>query len=358
MSGQEAGGSPTVLIVSRHEEFVRSAVAQLARENRSATTMTAEEAEDVQQLRNIAPAITFVDYDALSANQLPLFQLIHRAFPDSALILIANLAQVEEAAKLAHSRGVFDYVVTEFADDPHRIPFLVERATTDNRSRMAESRGNAKLQYERVIEEISVLRNVLKDKHASPVVELLHRYPMNEIPSAFQASSPEEFAAEAYRNSLIDLVCGRLKRLEGLIQVTGPDKEQVDGAAAPDPILVVDDGPVDAELAKFLLEKHGYDVLVADSAASAKLLLDSNQLALVLMDIHLGDANGLRLVASMRENERSCKVPVIVVSSDTRKESVSAARSLSVQGFVRKPFDPTVLVDKVKSVIAESLSSS
>ncbi len=104
-------------------------------------------------------------------------------------------------------------------------------------------------------------------------------------------------------DSLVDLICGRLKRLEHLVQIAGPAEEL--GTRIRDRILIVDDGPVDAEVAKYALEKHGYDVLVADSASTARQILHKDAPGLVLMDIHLGDANGLKLVHAMRQHEET-----------------------------------------------------
>ena len=63
-------------------------------------------------------------------------------------------------------------------------------------------------------------------------------------------------------------------------------------------VLVVDDVPVSGELAKWILERHGYRVCVAETADRAKQYLNQHTPQLVLMDVHLGHVNGVNLVAA------------------------------------------------------------
>ncbi len=117
---------------------------------------------------------------------------------------------------------------------------------------------------------------------------------------------------------------------------------------------MVDDEAVSLELAKFILEKNGFDVLVADSAAATTRLLQNGYPALILMDVHLGDANGLRLIQALRKSDSQNDVPVIVVTADGMRQTVCDAVSAEVQGYVRKPYDPALLVEKVKNALAEA----
>jgi DNA-binding NarL/FixJ family response regulator len=72
------------------------------------------------------------------------------------------------------------------------------------------------------------------------------------------------------------------------------------------------------------------------------------------MDVHLGDANGLRLIEALRKSDGRSDVPVIVVSADGMRQTVCEAVSAEVQGYVRKPYDPALLVEKVKNALAEA----
>ncbi len=80
-------------------------------------------------------------------------------------------------------------------------------------------------------------------------------------------------------------------------------------------ILVVEDNQPNRELLRDWLEAEGYEVLsTADLKASydvfAKRIPDA-----VLLDINLGNANGLDLVAWMRQKPETREIPVIAVTA-------------------------------------------
>ncbi len=125
------------------------------------------------------------------------------------------------------------------------------------------------------------------------------------------------------------------------------------GGPSQNQVLVVDDEAVSLELARFLLEKNGFDVVAAESAATARRLLENYDPALILMDVHLGDANGLHLIRALRESSAGCNVPVIVVTADSLQQTVCEAISVDVQGYLCKPYDAAILIDKVKNALAE-----
>ena len=76
------------------------------------------------------------------------------------------------------------------------------------------------------------------------------------------------------------------------------------------------------------------------------------------MDVHLGAANGLRLVQALRRGGRCPNIPVIVCSADRMATTVKLAAKLNVQGYVVKPYAPSMLVTKVKTVLAQSTLES
>jgi DNA-binding NarL/FixJ family response regulator len=71
------------------------------------------------------------------------------------------------------------------------------------------------------------------------------------------------------------------------------------------------------------------------------------------MDVHLGAANGLRLVEALRRGGRCPDVPVIICSADRMAATVKIAARLNVQGYLLKPYMPSGLVTMVKSVLAQ-----
>ena len=122
---------------------------------------------------------------------------------------------------------------------------------------------------------------------------------------------------------------------------------------APTQILIVEDESVVALDIQSRLMRLGYAVpAIASSGEEAVRRTEKLRPALVLMDIHLGSANGLWLVKALRSGDTCPDVPVIVVTSDQMQDTVREAAGLNVQGYLLKPYQPSLLVEKVEAVLA------
>ena len=102
---------------------------------------------------------------------------------------------------------------------------------------------------------------------------------------------------------------------------------------------------------KSVLEKHGFEAIVANGIPAAKDALAKRRPAMVLMDVHLGSDNGIAFVKSLRTASPWPDIPVIVVSSDRLKHTVLKAVDVNVQGYLLKPYQPDALVAKVREVL-------
>jgi len=88
------------------------------------------------------------------------------------------------------------------------------------------------------------------------------------------------------------------------------------------------------EMQEFL-QREGFIVLPAYSAAKGKLVLQKEQIDILILDIRLPDANGLEL---LKEYKSSYPImEVIVISGHGDMDSVIQAMHLGVLDFLRKP---------------------
>jgi len=143
----------------------------------------------------------------------------------------------------------------------------------------------------------------------------------------------------------------RLRRLEA----EAPSPGQTGTGVAPGPagnrILIVEDDAMTGEMATNMLEKNGFDVIVAATAQSAIDAVTKHVPALILMDVHLGDASGIELVKTMRREGICPDVPVIMVTGDRMRGTLLDAMAADVQGYLLKPYEPRTLANKVGSVL-------
>jgi two-component system phosphate regulon response regulator OmpR len=114
-------------------------------------------------------------------------------------------------------------------------------------------------------------------------------------------------------------------------------------------ILVVDDEPDVREVLEEYLVAHGYAVVAADSAASAKSLAATRPLDLALVDIHMPTEDGLSLARHLRERYATLAI-VMLTSAGTVIDRV-VGLEMGADDYVAKPFDPRELLARVRSVL-------
>lgn len=114
-------------------------------------------------------------------------------------------------------------------------------------------------------------------------------------------------------------------------------------------ILLVDD---DRNLQKTLaaiLQKEGYALLTAASGQQALELLSSHDVPLVLMDLKLGDMDGLELLSAIRESspQSECIILTGFASQDTAIEAIN----LGVFAYFLKPYEINQLLHSIRQAL-------
>ncbi len=117
-------------------------------------------------------------------------------------------------------------------------------------------------------------------------------------------------------------------------------------------ILVVDDNPTNAKLARLVLQAEGYDVRTAPDAERALSLLDEYDPRLVLMDIQLPGMNGLELTRRIKAAERFLHLPILALTAYAMAEDEARALAAGCDGFLSKPVDTTTLPKAVAALLA------
>eukprot|EP00741_Cyanophora_paradoxa_P017790 tig00021017_g17182.t1 len=119
-------------------------------------------------------------------------------------------------------------------------------------------------------------------------------------------------------------------------------------------VLVVDDQRVDREIVAKLLRNCQYKVTIAENGKQALDILQSNPTGfhLVLADCQMPDMDGYELLQSIRRsgNDALAEIPVIMMSSDMSKESVTEAIAGGADDFLMKPLRKMKLKDLWQNV--------
>lgn len=115
-------------------------------------------------------------------------------------------------------------------------------------------------------------------------------------------------------------------------------------------ILWIDDDLDILESVDFILQAEGYDTQTLDSPSNIfdQILLYKPDL--ILMDINMGDYDGLEVCRNIKANLSTEEYPIILVSADIR---VKSAAQYGAIGYMLKPFN----IDLLLGIIEQSLSA-
>jgi DNA-binding response OmpR family regulator len=113
-------------------------------------------------------------------------------------------------------------------------------------------------------------------------------------------------------------------------------------------VLVVDDDPKIAGLVRLYLERAGFEVTVAGDGLGALRVMREVDPALIVLDLMLPGADGNTVARIAREETG---VPIVILSAlGSTRDRVIGLES-GADDYVAKPFDPSELVARVRSVL-------
>jgi len=117
-------------------------------------------------------------------------------------------------------------------------------------------------------------------------------------------------------------------------------------------ILIVEDDPFLISLAAGRLEKEGYTVLVASDGPQALKTLETEQPALILLDIIMPGMNGFEVLRTMKANPKTKDISVVVFSNLGQEHEIEEGKRLGADDFlVKAKFTLKEVVDKINALL-------
>ena len=120
-------------------------------------------------------------------------------------------------------------------------------------------------------------------------------------------------------------------------------------------ILVVDDDSDMRQMLTQFLRQNGTIALPASSEREVQSHLNGGRVDLILLDIMLGDENGLEICRRLRDEQ---EVPVIMVSALSADHQRMEGYAVGADDYIAKPFNPELLLARVKAVLSRARRSS
>ncbi len=117
-------------------------------------------------------------------------------------------------------------------------------------------------------------------------------------------------------------------------------------------ILIVEDNPAVSQMIGFLLSNEKFTYKIAQDAKQARKLLETEQVALILMDWMLpGATNGIDLVVELKSNSVLCDIPIIMLTAKGEEGDKVKGFTYGVEDYVSKPFSAKELMLRIKALL-------
>lgn len=118
-------------------------------------------------------------------------------------------------------------------------------------------------------------------------------------------------------------------------------------------ILIADDDELIAELASQALIDAGHACGWVTSGEDCWELLRTRRPDAVLLDQDMPGMSGLTLLRKLRQSSEFYDLPVLMFTAMSGAQDETQAIYAGAQGFIRKPFDPRGLTNRVRRVLAK-----
>ncbi|MBO9489177.1 phosphate regulon transcriptional regulator PhoB [Endozoicomonas sp. G2_1] len=116
-------------------------------------------------------------------------------------------------------------------------------------------------------------------------------------------------------------------------------------------ILVVEDEAPIREMISFVLEQNGFNTIEVQDYDAAVAAIKEPYPDLILLDWMLPGGTGVKLAKSLKQNEYTRNIPIIMLTARGDEEDKVKGFDAGVDDYVTKPFSPKELIARIKAVI-------
>ncbi len=118
-------------------------------------------------------------------------------------------------------------------------------------------------------------------------------------------------------------------------------------------ILVVDDSPTEIHIFKKILEKQGYNIIIAKDGQEGIDMAVQMHPDLILMDVVMPVLNGFQATRQIKNNEKTSDIPVIMVTTKDQQTDINWGMRQGANEYLVKPVAPAELLSKIRTLLNE-----
>jgi two-component system, chemotaxis family, chemotaxis protein CheY len=120
-------------------------------------------------------------------------------------------------------------------------------------------------------------------------------------------------------------------------------------------VLIVDDSSVMRKIVERALRQAGIDLVKVVEAANGNeglTALTREQVDLIVSDVNMPNMDGLEFLRQIQRQSLAQGVPVVMITTESGEDHVREALTAGAQGYIRKPFTPEQVRDRVLPLLS------
>ncbi|MDD5408580.1 MAG: response regulator [Candidatus Omnitrophica bacterium] len=116
-------------------------------------------------------------------------------------------------------------------------------------------------------------------------------------------------------------------------------------------ILLVDDEPHIITMLENRMKHEGYEVITASDGQQALLRAQKEKPDLIILDLMLPKLDGYKVCRMLKFDEKYKHIPIIMLSARAQETDKKMGETVGADGYITKPFEPQVLLGRIKDLI-------
>lgn len=119
-------------------------------------------------------------------------------------------------------------------------------------------------------------------------------------------------------------------------------------------VLLVEDEPDIREMIRFALARSGFDILEAEDAKQARILIADQNPDIAIIDWMLPGTSGVELIRSLRREEATSELPVLMLTARAAEDDKVTGLDSGADDYLTKPVSIRELVARIHALLRRS----